>query len=134
MSIISEARELRAQFVKLREMATDEMSLQVPNLYPTWRAEAEYAVGDRVLYNDVLYKVLQVHTSQVDWTPDVATSLFAKVLIPDENIIPEWEQPDSTNPYMIGDKVMYDGKTWVSIVDNNVWAPDAYGWTEVVMK
>lgn len=128
MSIISEARELRAQFVKLREMATDEMSLQVPNLYPIWMAEVEYALNDRVLYNDVLYKVITAHTSQTDWTPDVSHSLFAKVLIPDENIIPEWEQPESTNPYMIGDKVMYDGKVWVSTVDNNVWAPGAYGW------
>lgn len=131
MSIISEARELRAQFVKLREMATDEMSLQVPNLYPTWRAEVEYAMNDRVLYNDVLYRVLQAHTSQTDWTPDVSHSLFAKVLIPDENIIPEWEQPESTNPYMTGDKVMYDDKVWVSTIDNNVWTPGAFGWEEV---
>ena len=131
MSIISEARELRAQFVKLREMATDEMSLQVPNLYPLWREEMDYVVGERVLHNDVLYKVLQTHTSQADWTPDVAVSLFAKILIPDEDVIPEWEQPDSTNGYMIGDKVMYNGQVYVSIVDNNVWTPDAYGW-EVV--
>jgi hypothetical protein len=128
MSIISEARELRAQFVKLREMATDEMSLQVPNLYPVWVEGVEYVVGERVLHNDILYKVITAHTSQPDWTPDVAVSLFAKVLIPDENVIPEWEQPDSTNAYMIGDKVMYGGKTYVSIVDNNVWSPDAYGW------
>lgn len=86
MSIISEARELRAQFVKPREMATDEMSLQVPNLYSIWRAEAEYAVNDRVLYNEVLYKVITAHTSQTDWTPDVSHSLFTKVLIPDENV------------------------------------------------
>lgn len=131
MSIISEARELRAQFVKLREMATDEMSLQVPNLYPAWRAEVEYAMNDRVLYNDVLYRVLQAHTSQTDWTPDVSHSLFAKVLIPDENVIPEWEQPESTNPYMTGDKVMYDDKVWVSTIDNNVWTPGAFGWEEV---
>lgn len=130
MSIISEARELRAQFVKLREMATDEMSLQVPNLYPIWKSETNYMTNDRVLYNDVLYKVLQDHTSQETWTPDVAVSLFAKVLIPDEDVIPEWEQPDSTNAYMIGDKVTYNGKTWVSTVDNNVWAPGVYGWEE----
>lgn len=130
MSIISEARELRAQFVKLREMATDEMSLQVPNLYPIWKSETSYMTNDRVLYNDVLYKVLQDHTSQETWTPDVAVSLFAKVLIPDEDVIPEWEQPDSTNAYMIGDKVTYNGKTWVSTVDNNVWAPGVYGWEE----
>lgn len=131
MSIISEAREFRAQFLKLREMATDEQSLQVPNLYPVWKENVNYVIGDRVLYNEVLYKVLQSHTSQTDWTPDVAASLFAKVLIPDVNVIPEWERPDSTNPYMIGDKVMYDGKVWESVIDNNVWAPNVYGWQEI---
>ena len=131
MSIISEARQFRAQFLKLREMATDEMSLQVPNLYPVWRMGVEYALNDRVLYNDVLYKVITAHTSQEDWTPDVAVSLFAKVLIPDENVIPEWEQPDSTNPYMTDDKVVHNGKTWVSIVDNNVWEPGTFGWDEI---
>lgn len=131
MSIISEAREFRAQFLKLREMATDEQSLQVPNLYPVWRENVNYVVGDRVLYSGMLYKVLQDHTSQTDWTPDVAASLFAKVLIPDENIIPEWEQPDSTNPYKVNDKVSHNGKIWVSLVDNNVWEPGVFGWEEV---
>ena len=133
MSIIARARELRKQFVKLREIATDEMSLQVPNLYPVWEEDVVYTVNDRVLYNDILYKVLQAHTSQANWAPDVAMSLFAKVLIPDENIIPEWEQPDSTNPYMVGDKVMYEGKTYVSTIDNNIWSPEAYpaGWQEI---
>ncbi len=130
MSIISEARELRAQFLKLREMATDEMSLQVPNLYPVWKKDVNYVVDERVLYNEILYKVLQAHTSQADWTPDVAPSLFAKVLIPDENVVTEWEQPDSTNPYMKGDKVRYGGIIYVSTIDNNIWSPDAYpaGW------
>lgn len=128
MSIISEARELRAQFIKLREMATDEMSMQVPNLYPAWKEDVIYAVGERILYNDVLYKVLQAHTSQADWTPDVSASLFAKVLIPDENVIPKWEQPNSTNPYMTGDKVSHNGMNWVSIIDNNVWEPGVFGW------
>ena len=123
-----EAKLFIEAFVKLRELASDEMSLQVPNLYPTWRAGSEYKAGDRVLFNDVLYKVLQQHTSQETWAPDVSPSLFAKVLIPDADVIPVWEQPDSTNPYMKGDKVTYDGKTWVSIVDNNVWAPGVAGW------
>ena len=126
-----EAKLFVNAFVKLRNLATDEMSLQVPNLYPAWKVGINYIVGDRVLYEEVLYKVLQTHTSQETWTPTDAPSLFAKVLIPDEDIIPEWEQPGSTNPYMIGDKVMYNGKTYVSIVDNNVWAPDVYGWEEV---
>jgi hypothetical protein len=126
-----EAKAFIDAFVKLRNLATDEMSLQVPNLYPTWRAEVNYALDERVLYNGVLYKVVTAHTSQSDWTPDVAVSLFAKVLIPDDNVIPDWEQPDSTNTYKIGDKVMYNGQTWVSTVDNNSWEPGAYGWEKV---
>lgn len=126
----TEAKAFIEAFVKLRELATDEMSLQVPNLYSAWRPEVEYSVNDRILYNGVLYKVLQAHTSQETWTPDVSASLFAKVLIPDVNVIPEWEQPDSTNPYMIGDKVMHNNKYWISIMDANVWEPGAYGWEE----
>lgn len=130
MSIVSEARELRAQFVKLRNLATDEMSLQVPNLYPVWKANLDYVTGDRVLYDSVLYKVLQSHTSQETWTPDVSPSLFSRVLIPDENVIPEWEQPDSTNAYVKGDMVTHGGKTWTSNIDGNVWEPGVYGWSE----
>lgn len=77
---------------------------------------------------------LQTNMTEVkqdDWTPDVTPSLFAKVLIPDASVVPEWEQPDSTNPYMTGDKVTHNKKTWVSDVDNNVWEPGVYGWTEV---
>jgi hypothetical protein len=126
----AEAKAFINAVVKLRGLATDEQALEVLAIYPAWREEVEYAVGDRVLYNDVLYKVLQAHTSQATWTPDVSASLFAKVLIPDVNVIPEWEQPDSTNPYMTGDKVKHNDKTWVSIIDNNVWEPGVYGWEE----
>ena len=126
-----EAKAFINSFVKLRNLATDEMSLQVPNLYPKWKPEEEYNVNDRVIYNDILYKVLTAHTSQATWTPDTSASLFAKVLIPNADIIPEWEQPNSTNAYMTGDKVTYNGKTWISIVDNNVWEPGAYGWEEI---
>lgn len=126
-----EAKTFIEQFVKLRNLVTDEIALQVPNLYPDWDKEEEYEINDRVLYNNVLYKVIQEHTSQAAWTPDVSVSLFTKVLIPDANIIPNWEQPDSTNPYMTGDKVMYNGKVWISTIDNNTWAPDVHGWEEI---
>ena len=131
-NIITEARMLRKQFLTLRDLATDEMALQVPNLYPSWEIDINYTVNEKVLYNKVLYKVLQTHTSQADWTPDVASSLFAEILIPDENIIPAWKQPESTNPYMIDDKVSYNGKNWISIVDNNVWEPGVFGWEEII--
>lgn len=126
----SEAKAFISALVTLRETATDEQALAVPVLYPAWRSGVNYAAGIRVLYNGTLYKVLTAHTSQDDWTPDAAPSLFAKVLIPDETIIPEWQQPDSTNPYGAGDKVTHNGKTWASDIDNNVWEPGVYGWTE----
>ena len=128
----SEAEAIVAALVKLRESATDEQALSVPVLYPAWRSGVDYVTGQRVLHGGVLYKALQDHTSQDDWTPDAAPSLFAKVLIQDAETIPEWEQPDSTNPYSKGDKVTHNGKTWTSDIDNNVWEPGVYGWTEVV--
>ena len=124
----AEAEAIVAALVKLRESATDEQALSVPVLYPAWRSGVDYVTGQRVLHGGVLYKALQDHTSQDDWTPDAAPSLFAKVLIPDDTVIPEWEQPDSTNPYSKGDKVTHNGKTWISDIDNNVWEPGVYGW------
>lgn len=126
-----DAKNFIKSLISLRTSATDTQAIDAPSVYPIWKDGVFYIVNDRVLHNGILYKVLQEHTSQETWTPDDAASLFAKVLIPDENVIPEWEQPDSTNPYMIGDKVMYDGKLWESTVDNNVWSPSTYGWVEV---
>lgn len=116
----------------LREAVNDEQAVLAIDLYPQWAIDVKYEIGDRVLYDSVLYKVLQAHTSQADWMPDVSASLFAKILIPDPTVIPEWEQPESTNPYMKGDKVTHNGKTWVSNIDNNVWEPSVYGWDEVL--
>ena len=124
----TEAEAIVAALVKMRDSATDEQALSVPVLYPAWRSGVEYVTGQRVLHGGVLYTVLQDHTSRDDWTPDAAPSLFARVLIPDATAIPEWEQPDSTNPYMSGDKVSHNGSTWVSTIDNNVWEPGVYGW------
>ena len=127
--------EIVNAIISIRESATDEQALNSIALYPEWRADVNYTVGQRVLYNSVLYKVLQAHTSQSDWTPDVSHSLFAQILIPDENVIPEWIQPDSTNPYMKGNKVIHNGITYESLIDNNVWEPGVTGteslWTVV---
>ena len=129
-----EAQAVIKALVTLRENATDEQALKAPAIYPKWKENKEYKRNNgklpRVLYKEVLYQVLQEHTSQADWTPDVATSLFAKVLIPNDSKIYDWEQPNSTNPYTKGDKVMYEGKIWISDIDNNVWKPGEYGWSE----
>lgn len=126
-----EAQDFVQSIVKLRESATDEQALNSIPIYPYWQDNKSYVSGERVRYNDSLYKVLQTHTSQSDWTPDAAASLFAKILIPDSDTIPEWTQPDSTNPYQNGDKVTHNGVTWISIIDNNVWEPGVYGWNEL---
>ena len=123
-----EAKAIIDALVALRKSATDEQAAAAPALYPKWREGKEYAAGERVQHDGILYAVIQAHTSQAGWEPDKAPSLFAKVLIPDPEAIPEWEQPYSTNPYMKGDKVTHDGKTWVSVIDENVWEPGVYGW------
>ena len=124
----NEAIKFVEAFVRLRYLATDEMALETPNLYPTWKEDVTYLTGERVLHDGTLYKVLQEHTSQATWTPVDAPSLYAKVLIPDENAIPAWVQPDSTNAYMTSDTVTHNGSTWVSDIDDNVWEPGVYGW------
>lgn len=115
---------------------TDEQALEVQILYPDWELLDEGTklfVGDRVNYANVLYNVITEHQKQSAWNPIDAPSLFAKVLIPEPSVIPEWEQPSSTNGYAKGDKVTHNGSTWVSLVDNNVWEPDTVG-TESLWK
>lgn len=104
----------------------DAEALEVKNLYEDWEMiqdGKEIVSGTYLNYNENLYKTLQTHNKQQTWNPEDAPSLFAKVLIPDPEIIPEWEQPSSTNPYMKGDKVRHNGYIWQSLVDNNVWEP-----------
>jgi len=134
MDILENAKAIRSQLDNVTNEMTDEQALQSPALFREWNGNSvAYIIGQRLVYNNILYKVLQGHTSQSDWTPDAAVSLFAKVLIPDENTISEWEQPDSTNGYMTGNKVVFEGKTYESIIDNNVWSPIDYpaGWQEI---
>ncbi|RGB81706.1 hypothetical protein DW070_02705 [Coprococcus catus] len=128
---LEEAKAIIDALVTLRNSAADEQALKASALYPKWKVGTDYQKDERVLYNNILYKVLTDHTSQADWTPDAAPSLFAKVLIPDKNVIPEWEQPESTNPYSKGNKVTHNGKTWRSTIDGNVWEPGVYGWEEI---
>lgn len=128
---LEEAKAIIDALVTLRNSAADEQALKASALYPKWKVGTDYQKDKRVLYNNILYKVLTDHTSQADWTPDAAPSLFAKVLIPDKNVIPEWEQPESTNPYGKGNKVTHNGKTWLSTIDGNVWEPGVYGWEEI---
>ena len=129
------AQKIRAVMDTAAGMLTDEQALQVTALYPLWDAAKTYAVGDRVRYAGNLYRCLTAHAAQAAWTPTDAPSLWAKVLTDPSGAILPWVQPDSTNPYAKGDKVTHNGKTWESLVNNNVWEPGVTGteslWKEV---
>ena len=115
--------------VVARSVTDDVVALEIQEFYDEWNVDINVTVGQYIRYKDVLYKVLTAHTTQANWTPSETPSLFAKVLIdPSGETILDWEQPDSTNPYMKGDKVKYEGKTYMSTIDNNVWQPGVYGW------
>ena len=132
----------RSHVLKLREMIekasvslADEDALEVTELFPAWAAETEYSIGQRVRYENKLYKCVQAHTSQPDWTPDATPALWTEVAKPGE--IPVWKQPTGAqDAYMAGDKVWYpdvDTTVYESTIDNNVWSPEAYpqGWKVV---
>ena len=131
--LIEVARRLRRKIEDLAINLDDQDALDNIELFGTWKGNGvSYNTGDRVRYNGVLYKVLQNHISQEEWTPESAPSLFARVLIPTPGEIPVWIQPDSTNPYMIDDKVHYptiEDPVYISLLDNNVWPPtEAVAW------
>lgn len=116
------------------QVTDDIVALSIQEFYDIWEVGISYSVGRYITHNDILYKVLIEHTSQDTWAPDVSPSLFAKVLIdPSGETIPEWVQPDSTNAYMKGDKVIFEGNTYESIIDNNIWSPTEYpaGWKQI---
>ena len=129
--MIERARQLRKRVESLAETLDDENALKSVELFPAWKEDAAYEVDDRVRFSGILYKCLIAHTAQSDWNPQDSVSLWARVLIPDPEVIPDWEQPESTNPYMKGDKVRHNGKVWVSDIDYNVFEPGVAGWSEV---
>lgn len=127
----SEALKLRGIIEQSAQSLSDETALKAVCLHPMWASGTVYHVGIKVQYNGTLYRCLTAHTAQDGWKPDVSPSLWAKVLVSEDGTALPWEHPDSTNPYMKGDKVTHNGKTWESNVDNNVWEPGVYGWTEI---
>lgn len=122
------------QFCVLQANLPDEQALQVEALYPEWEVGSSYVTGDIRRYNDDLYRSLQASTGAAEHTPDIATSLWKKILPAEEpgGYLP-WVQPlGATDAYNTGDKVTHNGKTWESTCDNNVWEPGVYGWTEAM--
>lgn len=111
--------------------ATDEQAFIMRYLYPEWSGESvSYKKNDRFMYHDKFYKVLQKHTSQEDWTPDTASSLYVEIANPTEEW-PEFKQPTGAHDAYAKDaKVTFEGKHYKSLIDANVYSPTAYpqGW------
>ena len=116
------------------DYASDEDAYTMRYLYPEWLGNGlTYKTNDRLMYNDKFYKVLQDHTSQPDWTPDTASSLYVEIADP-SNEYPEFKQPTGAHDaYAKGSKVTFEGKKYISLIDANVYSPTAYpaGWEEV---
>lgn len=116
------------------DYASDEDAYTMRYLYPEWLGNGiTYKTNYRLMYNDKFYKVLQDHTSQSDWTPDTASSLYVEIADP-SNEYPEFKQPTgSHDAYAKGSNVTFEGKHYISLIDANVYSPTAYpsGWQEV---
>ena len=119
------------EFLKAARLtATDETALNAIELYPLWLADISVSLNDRYQYDGKLYKCVQSHTTQADWTPDITPALWVEISL-DE--YPEWRQPQGTHDaYNKDDKVTHNSKRWVSTVDANVWEPGVYGWNEII--
>lgn len=122
------AYQLRAIIETMAKDLTDETALDYKELYPQWLTDHAYVIGDRVRYEDKLYRCRQAHRSQIDFTPDLAISLWGEVSADEW---PEWIQPvGSSDTYKKDAKVSHNGKHWISDYENNSWEPGVYGWSE----
>lgn len=124
------ARQLRKLIEKASASLDDEQALTGIELFPKWKADGSYQTGDRVRYEETLYKCLQSHTAQADWKPSVAVSLWVRVDDPSIEY-PAWIQPTGAHDaYAKGAKVSHKEKHWISDIDANVYEPPTM-WTEV---
>lgn len=125
----AEAIALRAQIESAATLQTDESALDSKWMYPEWQSNTAYAVNDRIRYGEKLYKCNLAHVSQEDWKPDAPSALWSEVSVEEWA---EWKQPTGAHDaYNTGDKVSYNGKHYICDINNNVYAPDVYGWHEV---
>lgn len=121
-----EAQKLRAKIEQASAWTDDADALEMVELFPHWEPDRGVIVGERLQYEGILYKCVQEHITQADWTPDIMPALWVKVSIEEW---PEWVQPQgAADAYMVGDKVSHNGGHWISTCDANVWEPGVYGW------
>lgn len=136
------AEQLRKALQMFAQSLSDDEAMEVATVFPAWQNNMAYKLNEMVTFgeNEVgdpqLYRCVQAHTSQADWTPNATPALWTAIgLAPD--MIPVWSQPTGAHDaYNIGDRVHYPGKddpVYESLVDGNVYSPEAYpqGWKTV---
>lgn len=119
-------------FVTLAEAGSidDVTAGEHADMFEAWAYPKEYKGGQIRRYEGRLYRCVLDHTSQADWAPDAAVSLWVNISDPAEEW-PEWASPvGAHDAYNTGDKVSHGGKHWISDADSNVWEPGVFGWTE----
>lgn len=127
----SEVIAFRHKIESAAETQTDEQALESIDLYPSWQRDMDVVAGKRYRYNSSLYRCIQSHHTQSEWTPDITPALFTKVSIEEW---PEWVRPISAETaYNKGDKVTFEGGHYISLIDANTWSPSEYpaGWTVI---
>ena len=139
MDKIQIAEQMRRALQLFAASLADDKAIEVAAVFDPWEAGKAYAVGDYLTYGEngvgdpQLYKVVQSHTSQADWTPDATPALYDAIGL-DDSGYPVWAQPTGAHDaYNTGDIVNYNGTLYKSLIDGNVYSPDAYpaGWEAV---
>ena len=128
---MKEAEEIRKAIDTFAENQTDETLIDNKAAFPLWSVGIQVAAGQILRYNDDIYRVIQPHTTQSDWTPDITPALFVKISLEE---FPQWVQPTGAHDaYNKGDKVSDEGKHWISEIDGNVWKPGTVvgAWSEI---
>lgn len=139
MNKLQLAEQFRKALQLFAQSLDDEKAMEVATVFPLYEVGKAYVIDEKFIYgtNEVgdpqLYRVVQDHTSQVDWTPDTTPSLYDAIGLNKEGY-PIWSKPvGSHDSYNIGDIVDYEGTLYRSLIDGNVYSPIEYptGW-EVV--
>lgn len=128
MSYADKARKLVSSIMLATSYLDDAQAESVTDLFPLWASGVAYEVGDRRQYDGLLYRCVQAHTSQDDWTPPAVPALWVRTSTEEW---PEWIQPTGAHDaYEKGAKVSHNGLHWTSDIDANVYEPGVYGWSE----
>ena len=117
------------------ETLSDEQIGAVTAAFLAWSGDSvKVAVGDLRVFDGVLFRCVQAHRSQADWTPDKVPALWTPVRKVAGAAPDEWVQPvGASDAYRKGDRVLFQGATYESVIDANTWSPAAYpaGWKKL---